>query len=143
MKTLTLFSFALLLFVSCGSDKKCTDCDKPKVEKDTIVDPMAEALKNDTAAVDNTQERGEIHQKIVKKYGEQWDFCKCVIANDSITDAVEKGIKPQDEEKFMARWDYVDRKCKELTTFDNTTPEERMKHEKRVNKCLKDAGLKK
>ncbi len=143
MKTLTLFSFALLLLASCGSDKTCTDCDKPKVEKDTIVDSMEEALKQDTTPVDNTKERGEIHEKIVKKYGEQWDFCKCIIANDSITDAFEKKLTPEQEEKLMTRWDYVDKKCKELTTFDNTTPEERMKHEKRVNKCLKEAGLKK
>lgn len=144
MKTLTLLSFALLMLASCGSDKKCTDCDKEKVEeKDTIVDSMEEALKNDTVAIDNTKERGEIHEKIVKKYGEQWDFCKCVIANDSITDAFEKKLTPEQEEKLMTRWDYVDKKCKELTTFDNTTPEERLKHEKRVNKCLKEAGLKK
>jgi hypothetical protein len=42
----------------------------------------------------------------------------------------------------MSRWEYVDSKCKELTTFDNTTPEEREKHKKRVDKCLIQNGLK-
>lgn len=143
MKKTILFSVAILALVACGSNDTCKDCNKPKVEKDTIVDPMAEALKKDTVAVTDTKERTENHEKIVKKFGEQWDFCNCVIANDSITDAFEKTLTPKQEEKLMNRWDYVETKCKELTTFDNTTPEERMKHEKRVNKCLKDAGLKK
>lgn len=129
--------------VSCsGNKQECTDC--AVADKDTVaqVDDMSAALARDTATAP-TKEAQENHAKIVKKYGEQWDFCKCIIANDSITDAFEKKLTPQQEEALMARWEYVDSKCKELTTTPNTTPEERDRHEKRVNKCLKQNGLRK
>lgn len=103
---------------------------------------MAAVMARDTA-VAPSKEQKENHAKIVKKFGEQWDFCTCVVANDSITDAFEKKLTPEQEEKLMARWEYVDLKCKELTTEPNTTPEERAKHDKRVMKCLKENGLKK
>jgi hypothetical protein len=135
---------ALGMLYSCGSDT-CEDCQvKDEPVKDSVaVDPMQDALSKDTAVVlAPTKEMAENRKKIEKKYGEQWDFCTCIIANDSITDAFEKKLTPQQEQKLMERWDYVDRKCKELTTFDQTTPEERTKHEKRVKKCLKEHGLK-
>ena len=135
----------LVVLFSCSSGEECKDCEA-KPEKDTLaeteVNDMESAMARDTA-VAPTKEMKENHAKIVKKYGEQWDFCTCIVKNDSITDAFEKKLTPQQEEKLMARWEYVDNKCKELTTFDNTTPEERAKHEKRVNKCLKENGLKK
>lgn len=128
---------------SC-SQKKCEECELDKVKNDTIQSPnnMQEALMRDTA-VTTTKETKENHEKIVAKFGEQWDFCSCIVRLDSITDAFEKKLTPTQEEKLMARWDYVDQRCKEVTTFDNTTPDERIKHEKRVNKCLKQNGLKK
>ena len=135
----------LVVLFSCSSGEECKDCEA-KPEKDTLaeteVNDMESAMARDTA-VAPTKEMKENHAKIVKKYGEQWDFCTCIVKNDSITDAFEKKLTPQQEEKLMARWESVDNKCKELTTFDNTTPEERAKHEKRVNKCLKENGLKK
>lgn len=133
----------LLVLVACGSNETCKDCDVKK-EKDTVVvvDDLESAMKKDTVTTPSKDQK-ENHEKIVKKFGEQWDFCTCIVANDSITDAFEKKLTPKQEEKLMARWDYVDKKCKELTTFDNTTPEERAKHEKRVNKCLKENGLRK
>ncbi len=140
----TIAFTALVLFTACGSDT-CEECQvKDELLQDSVaVDPMENALKKDTAvAVAPTKEMAENRKKIEKKFGEQWDFCTCIVANDSITDAFEKKLTPQQEQKLMERWDYVDRKCKELTTFDQTTPEERMKHEKRVKKCLKENGLK-
>lgn len=135
----------LVVLFSCSSGEECTDCNA-KPDEDTIteieVNDMESAMARDTA-VAPSKEQQENRAKIVKKYGEQWDFCTCIVKNDSITDAFEKKLTPQQEEKLMARWDYVDNKCKELTTFDNTTPEERARHEKRVNKCLKENGLKK
>lgn len=137
-----LFVFALaVLAVSCGGNEDCKDCDKKKEEpvKDTIVDSFDDAIKRDTSTT-RTKEQQINHEKIVKKYGEQWDFCKCVVALDSIDDAVERG---DTSDKLMDRWNHVDNKCKEITTFDNTTPDERAKHDKRVERCLKEAGIKK
>lgn len=140
------FLFLALFFVSCSSNEGCKECEVD-MAKDTIseTDDLTTALK-DTAVEKKsvTVEMKENHEKIVKKYGEQWDFCTCVIANDSINDAFEKGgMTPKQEEKIMARWEVVDQKCKELLTTPNTTPEERAKHDKKVMKCLKQKGIKK
>lgn len=138
--------FLGLFVVSCGSNEACKDCEVEN-NKDTIeeVDDLEAALKDTVTEKKSVAiENKENHEKIVKKYGEQWDFCTCVVANDSINDAFEKGnMTPKQEEKLMARWEYVDNKCKELLTTPNTTPEERAKHDKKVMKCLKQNGLKK
>ena len=138
-----LLLFALLTLTACGgSGKECRDCDAAKNDTVAPVQDPAIPMVQDTA-IAASEELKDNHAKIVKKYGEQWDFCKCVVANDSITDAAEKGtLTDKQYEVLMSRWEYVDLKCKELTTFDNTTPEEREKHEKRVNKCLRQNGLK-
>jgi hypothetical protein len=141
------FLFLLTLFLfSCGSNEECTDCAIENVN-DTVVEveDLHTALKDTvTEKKAVAVELKENHDKIVKKYGEQWDFCTCVVANDSINDAFEKGgMTPKQEEKLMARWELVDTKCKELLTTPNTTPDERARHDKRVMKCLKQNGLKK
>ncbi|WP_341901167.1 hypothetical protein [Fluviicola taffensis] len=140
------FLFLSLFVISCGSNEECTDC-----QIETNVDTVAKADDLSTVLKDTATEKKAIsvelkenHEKIVKKYGEQWDFCTCVVANDSINDAFEKGgMTPKQEEKLMARWEYVDNKCKEMLTTPNTTPEERARHDKKVMKCLKQNGLKK
>lgn len=140
------FLFLSLFIVSCGSNEECKNCQiETKADTLTKADDLKTALK-DTVTVKKSVsvEMKENHEKIVKKYGEQWDFCTCVIANDSINDAFEKGgMTTKQEEKLMARWEHVDNKCKELLTTPNTTPEEREKHDKKVMKCLKKKGLKK
>jgi hypothetical protein len=83
-------------------------------------------------------ERKELQQKIESKYGEQWDFCSCIIKNDSINKAFKNKLSPEQEDKLIDRWDFVDSKCKELTTFDNTTPEERALYLKKVKNCLRN-----
>ncbi|MDF3026394.1 MAG: hypothetical protein K0S23_701 [Fluviicola sp.] len=140
------FLFLGLFVVSCGSNEECKDCQVETIA-DTITkkDDLTTVLK-DTATEKKSVsvEMKENHEKIVKKYGEQWDFCTCVIAHDSINDAFEKGgMTAKQEEKLMARWEHVDNKCKELLTTPNTTPEERAKHDKKVMKCLKQNGLRK
>lgn len=139
-------AIGFFLFFSCTSNKSCKEC-TANPEKDTITEQPQESLE--AALIQDkstapTKEQKENHEKIVKKYGEQWDFCSCIVANDSINDAFEKGnMTPAQEEKLMARWEYVDTKCKELTTAPSTTPEERAIHDKKVMKCLKENGLKK
>ncbi len=142
-RLLSLLVVGSIISSCSGNKQECTDCavsDKDSIE--TPADDMAAALARDTVTAPS-KEAKENHEKIVKKYGEQWDFCKCIVANDSITDAFEKKLTTKQEEALMARWEYVDSKCKELTTTPNTTPEERDRHEKRVMKCLKQNGLKK
>lgn len=135
------------LFIACGGEEKCEACELEN-QKDSLVEPTSDmqSMIKDTAVEKKAvvQELKENHEKIVEKYGEQWDFCTCVIKNDSINDAFEKGgMTSKQEDKLMDRWAYVDSKCKELLTTPNTTPEERAKHDKKVMKCLKEHGLKK
>ena len=76
---------------------------------------------------------------IEKKYGEQWDFCRCVILNDSIDKAIKAG---NSNERLLARWDFVDKKCQAFRIQDpHRTPEERERHKLKVQQCLKN-GLK-
>ena len=82
--------------------------------------------------------------EIEKKYGEQWDFCTCVIKNDSINKAFSNPVSDQEFDRLSARFDVIDEKCKAfLVQNPNQTPEERANHEKKVKKCLKEAGVKK
>jgi hypothetical protein len=96
----------------------------------------------DTVSVDSAgyiNEEAALTSNIEKKYGVQWDFCDCVVKNDSI----EKAIMATDDEKqldkIIARSEIVDQHCKGLLTTPNTTPEQRDKHERKVKKCLRDA----
>ncbi len=142
---LLLFSITAIIY-SCGSNEECKDCNKKKDEpvEDSTDLSVDELIKKDTTTISMSKEQQVNHVKIVKKYGEQWDFCKCVVALDSINDAVETSkLTDAQFDKLMERFDYVDLKCKEITTFDNQTPDERMKHDKHVMKCLKENGLKK
>ena len=142
LKAILPLTTFLIILVSCGNDPKSTkdlSKDKDKVEdKKDITAP----IKKDTVISKNS-EAASNKAKIEQKFGEQWEFCDCIVRLDSITDAFEKKTTPAQEEKLMARWEYVDVKCKEVTTNASTTPEERVKHENKVKKCLKANGLKK
>lgn len=81
--------------------------------------------------------------EIEKKYGEQWDFCTCVIKNDSINKAFSKPVSDSEFDRLSERFDVIDEKCKAfLVQNPNVTPEERVEHERKVKKCLKEAGIK-
>lgn len=120
----------------------------PKKDKEEVVDTLQLALIKD---LDTAKKQSEIKEfkenlvKIEKKYGEQWGFCECVVANDSVNDAVLKLVDfetPQ-AEKLLERFDYISQKCQAFISMDNNkTPEERAKHEKRVKNCLRDAKKK-
>lgn len=99
----------------------------------------------DMSLVDDkhSQEFMESLVEIEKKYGEQWDFCTCVIKNDSINKAFSQPVSDAEFEKLSARFDVIDEKCKAfLVQNPNVTPEERAEHERKVKKCLKEAGIK-
>ena len=146
MKINEFFSILLLslLVISCNSEQK----KMPKKDKEEVVDTLQLALIKD---LDTAKKQSEIKEfkenlvKIEKKYGEQWGFCECVVANDSVNDAVLKLVDfetPQ-AEKLLERFDYISQKCQAFISMDNNkTPEERAKHEKRVKNCLRDAKKK-
>jgi hypothetical protein len=142
MKILSLL-FLLLLFFSCSEkETDCVDCNcglNLNVVEISMEDALAQAKDPNKVLADSTELKESI-AKIEEKYGEQWDFCHCVVVNDSIDKAIKGG---NSTDKLMERWDYVDKKCQAFRIQDpNRTPEERDAHERRVKKCLKEAGIK-
>ena len=123
-----------------NTEKELIDIDTTQIE--TFVDTIETVELNeefvDTAGY--TDSEVEVAEKIEKKYGVQWDFCDCIIKNDSI----EKAIMSTDDDDqltlILDRSEVIDNHCKELLTAPNTTPDERAKHERKVNKCLKEAN---
>ena len=141
-KSLLVYFILTLLIVSCSGEKNDSEIQKNKKnEIDTTSSSKVPEIetKKIVKVIDKKTEKKEVHAKIVAKYGEQWDFCNCVVKNDSINTALEKTLTDKQTDKLMARWEYVDTKCKEFLTTPNTTPEQRAKHEWKVKQCLKNA----
>ena len=77
---------------------------------------------------------------IEQRYGEQWDFCTCVVKNDSIEKAfMTPDLSDEGFNEISERYDFIDTKCKaSLIMYDIKTPEERAAHVQRVKDCLRD-----
>lgn len=102
-----------------------------------LVDDGIPVIAVDTSgSVDENFAENKI--KIEKIYGEQWDFCHCIIANDSLDKVVKSGAEMDDN--FMKVFEEVDQKCKAfLVISPNKTPKERADHEKKIRNCLRNA----
>jgi hypothetical protein len=144
MRYVFYFSSCLFIIFSCSAPagEECKDCDECGLNLNQKEISLEDALRNSTSlnsvSVDSVQLK-ESFAKIEQKYGEQWDFCHCVIVNDSIDKAIKAG---NTDDKLIERWDHVDKKCQAFRIQDpNRTPEERDAHERRVNKCLREAGV--
>ena len=141
-KSLPVFFILTLLLFSCVEQKKKEkQLSVQEKSKDSTSNTLIKKndIKKTVKVIDPKTEKLEEHAKIVAKYGEQWDFCNCVMKNDSINKALEKTLSDKQTDKLMARWEFVDTKCKDFLTTPNTTPEERAKHEWKVKQCLKNA----
>ena len=135
--TYSIFILLVICF-SCTEKKSkthTTSSEKLLVKKDSVK-PEIKEIK----IISKKNEKTENHNKIIEKFGEQWDFCKCVLANDSINSAFEKTVTDAETNKLMKRWEHVEVKCKEFLTSENKTPEQRIEHELKVKKCLKNAA---
>ncbi len=147
MKKILVISLLFLSVASCSEEKTCKDCPECgvnlNVEEVTIEDAISNAKSTINQGVDSNELNASI-AKIEEKYGEQWDFCDCVVKGDSINKAFSKPNLPDKEfDRLSARFDEIDTKCQAFRIQDaNRTPEQRDKHEKKVRKCLRDAGVK-
>ncbi len=152
-----LFLFAIVSFgtilTSCGGDdkngeKQSAAPEKVKTYKDTLEmqkDSLDIESKYDLETVDRKHQKEFIESlaKIEDEFGEQWDFCTCIVKNDSINKATMQDLPDPQFDKLMDRMDYVDNKCQAfLIQSQSQTPEERYLHEQKVKKCLKEAGIK-
>ncbi len=140
--------FLWFSMLSCNSEEQCSSCKECKLfdynnEQQSLVESVE---KNNFDSVINSSRQKDIAQSLLvikKKYGEQWDFCNCVVKGDSLNKAL-SNEKLSDEEldKLLLRFDEIDKKCQAFKIVDaNRTPKERALHEKKVKKCLKEAGI--
>lgn len=144
---ITLSILLLLLLISCSEKEHCADCADCGLNLNVKDQSLGEALgdsKTTQATGIDTTELKESIALIEEKYGEQWDFCNCVVKGDSINKAFSKPNLPDVEfDRLSDRFDEIDEKCQAFRVQDaNRTPEQREQHEKKVRKCLRDAGIK-
>ena len=103
------------------------------------------STKNATSNGINTKNVDTLNQqeekdRIVEKYGVQWDFCDCVKKNDSI-DRLLKNKKLTDLEldAVLKVAEDVENKCKLfLTDLKSNKPSDRERHKEKVKACLKN-----
>lgn len=145
------FILTLLILSSCGDEPKET---KPKVDDEvmTDVDSLDAEMDSldikseyDMTTVDakDRKEFIKILKKIEDKYGTQWDFCTCVVKQDSVVKAFDNpDLSDEGMDKLISRSDMIDEKCKAfLSQSASQTPDDRANHEDKVRKCLKAAGI--
>jgi len=147
------FSFGMLV-TSCGEKTpKKQDGRGEKVKQLTREDTLS--AKKDSLNINSEYELETVdpkHQeefienlaKIEKEFGEQWGFCECIVRNDSVQKAFQSpNISDAEFDALDARSTVIANRCKAfLVQSMNQTPEERYEHKKKVNACLKEAGLK-
>ncbi len=153
MKQLILF-ITLFSFFSCK-----TEVENPVVVvEDIVVDSLLVNVESndsidtlivsdyDMGDVDakNIKEFKENLVKIEQEYGEQWDFCTCIVKRDSVNKAIiDENLSDSEFDQVFSRSDEIDEKCKAFQIQNpNITPEERAKHEEMVRSCLRGAGIK-
>ncbi len=146
-----LFFITLFAAISCTTDVNNDDNLTNETDSLTVDNDLKDTLDKqiisdyDMSTVDkkNQTEFKQSLAKIERIHGEQWDFCTCVVKNDSINKAFAKPVSDKEFDRLSDRFDVIDSKCKAfLAQSPNVTPEERIAHEKKVKKCLKAAGIK-
>lgn len=141
--TCILTIFLLIFLYSCSSNEQ----KKVENSQDTTAENMTETDNEDDndlhdtitqiAEVYEDEDLQEAHENIEKEFGVQWDFCTCIVKNDSIDKAISGDVTDADLDFLLERLEFVDEKCKGMLIQPNSTPDERNEHEKKVRKCLK------
>jgi hypothetical protein len=138
--------FSCLLFaVSCSQETEDVDCglcgeNMNRVDAPETIEAAVAMVKEADTSTTGDSEFRENKEKIEAIYGEQYDFCHCVVLNDSLNRVAKSG---NFDDNFMDRMEEVSNACKSFLVMDgNRTPEERDKHQKKIDKCLKNNGLK-
>ncbi len=120
---LYIFTLTSVLFFGCSESVNSTK------------NATANEINSNNVDTLNQQEEKD---RIVKKYGVQWDFCDCVKKNDSI-DKLLKNQKLTESEidAILLRTDEIEKKCKLLLTdLKSNKPSERQRHQEKVKACL-------
>jgi len=131
----------VLLFTAC---KNGNNPNASKPNQDTIINNDTLNTTESNAAeekdIDTTEiiyqnpEVQEAHVAIVKEFGKQWGFCRCITKSDSVNAALMEA-SDEDFDNVKERSDFIDSKCKDMLIQPNSTPEDRMKHKQKVKNC--------
>jgi hypothetical protein len=133
-------AFFLVLFSCKSGEGEVTDGDISDVDSLSVELGMDDSGETEEKAKE--ADLNESTKAIEEIYGEQWDFCACIVVQDSIDKAFQKDLSDAEMDRLIERSDFVDNKCKTLLIQPNSTPEEREKHEKKVRNCLRSAKKK-
>lgn len=114
------------------------------LEADTVTEETMSNYDMSTVDKENSAEFKKSLVKIEKEFGQQWGFCDCVVKGDSINKAfMNANLSDSEFDRLASRLDEIDEKCQAFRIQNPSgTPEERANHEKKVRKCLKEAGIK-
>lgn len=82
-------------------------------------------------------------KKIEVKYGEQWEFCTCIIAQDNLQkEIMNDDLTDTQFDSLLVVMDSIDRHCKAFLVTDKyLTEEDKQAHIRRVEKCLRRHNL--
>jgi hypothetical protein len=140
---LRLLTVAFLLY-SCSAEKHDSNCVGygenglygDLVQQNLTVDIVPVAEMDKTVSAD--ENFAENKKKIENIYGEQWDFCYCIVLGDSLNKVVVSGEEM--DSKFEVKFELWDKKCQAFRVMSSDqTPEERAAHEKKTKNCLRNA----
>jgi hypothetical protein len=148
LKKWSLLFFLGYTLVSCDAEESCAACKECIIfqypnENESMIEAL-QHVKNDSTFHNTNQKDLEKSLVVIKeKYGYQWDFCDCIVKGDSLNKALTKpNLSDKELDGLLKRFDEIDTKCQAFKIVDpNRTPKERALHEKKVKKCLKEAGI--
>ncbi len=142
-----VFFFLVFVLFSCHTKESCSECKAclmfENVERQTLGEAIQINNLDTIKSTRNTDDLKKSMKVITEKYGEQWDFCNCVVKGDSLNKALNnEKLSDKELDKLLTRFDEIDKKCQAFKIIDpNRTPKERAQHEKKVKKCLKENGI--
>ncbi|MEN9398943.1 MAG: hypothetical protein RL632_44 [Bacteroidota bacterium] len=132
----------ILLVFACRENATCKDCASCGKDLNVHQETLAEAIERKEGGVSKQDDLQDDIEKIEAEYGEQWDFCDCVVKGDSLNTAISAGkLSDAAFERLSKRFDEIELRCKVFKMQDpNRTPDERLAHEKKVQDCLENFG---
>ena len=134
---LYFFSILLVVLISCSQDKN-EAVNNTKTNTDSSLQILNDSSQLEIVSPE-TSEQDSQENRIVKKYGKQWDFCDCIKKTDSLNKQSQKtGLSDKELESILVEFDLIEKKCKSILSHSSHTPSQRKKHERRVEECLKN-----
>jgi hypothetical protein len=135
----TVLFFILFFLFSCTQKKSCKECEKEN--KSFLTEEEYKFISAQKEQKDKGVDKKDLKSSIYlieKKYGEQWDFCACILKGDSVNKAILKpNLSDKQLQKLLNRFEHINKKCQSFKIQDaSRSPEQRVSHEKKVKECL-------